>query len=54
MEFIMTKDKVTPGTIRFAGPKTEGDLHSKNIYLTKAEVKALGDPEKIKVTIEAA
>lgn len=51
IEVTMHKDKVTPNTVRY----TDGaDQHSKNIYLTKTEVKELGDPENITVTINAA
>ena len=54
MELILIKDKTTKGAVRFAEPKKEGDPHSVNIYLTKAQSTELGDPEKVKVTIEAA
>ena len=53
MVVVMTKDKETKNSVRFnAG--VEGDPHSKNIYLLKTEVAALGNPSKIKVTIEPA
>lgn len=51
MEVIMNKDKETKNTIRFA-EETE-DNNAKNLYLLKSEVNALGNPQSIKVTIEA-
>ena len=50
MEFILNKDKVTPGTVRFKEDKTD---HPATFYLTKVQVAELGDPESIKITIEA-
>ena len=50
----MTKDKETKNAIRFTSGHVENDPHSKNIYLMKTEVAELGNPSKIKVTIEAA
>ena len=48
MELILTKDKVTKNkVVRFA----DGENH--NIYLQPDEVQALGNPESVKVTIEA-
>ena len=53
MEATMTAGKVTKnGYVRFEEAKTEGDPHGKNIYLSPLEVKELGDPKTIKVTIE--
>ena len=46
MEIVMTKDKETPGAIRYS----DGDNH--NIYLRKAEAANLGNPESVKVTVE--
>ena len=51
MEIILIKEKETPGTWRFKENKDERPL---TIYLTKEQVKQLGDPESIKVTITAA
>lgn len=50
LKLILHKDKVTPGTVRF---KEDSEDHPVAIYLTKDRVKELGDPESIKVTIEA-
>jgi len=48
MELRLTKDKVTKNkVVRFA----DGENH--NIYLQPDEVQALGNPETVKVTIEA-
>jgi hypothetical protein len=47
MEVILVKDKETPGTVRYA------DEDGHNIYLKKLEASKLGNPEKIKVSIEA-
>ena len=51
MEIILIKDKETPGTWRFKENKED---HPMTIYLTKEQVKELGSPESIKVTITAA
>ena len=51
MEVILVKEKETPGTWRF---KEDKEDHPLTIYLTKEQVKELGNPESIKVTIEAA
>ena len=48
MEFVLKKDKETPGTWRFKENKDERPL---TIYLTKDQVKELGDPTSIIVTI---
>ena len=48
MELILTQDKVTKNkVVRFADSKNH------NLYLQPEEVEALGNPEAIKVTIEA-
>jgi hypothetical protein len=47
MELTLVKMKETPGTFMFS----DSDNH--NIYLKKPEVNALGNPEKIKITIVA-
>ena len=51
MEIILVKDKETLGTWRFKENKED---HPMTIYLTKEQVKELGNPESIKVTITAA
>jgi len=51
MEIILVKDKETPGTWRF---KEDKEDHPLTIYITKEQVKELGNPESIKVTITAA
>ena len=51
MEIVLTKDKETPGTWRY---KEDKEDHPMTIYLTKEQVKELGNPDSIKVTIEAA
>ncbi|MBI4330746.1 MAG: hypothetical protein HY673_05665 [Chloroflexi bacterium] len=48
----LTKDKTTPGTVRFSEAGQED--HPINIYLSKARAKELGDPEAITITIEKA
>ena len=47
MEIVMTKDKETPGAVRYS----DGESH--NIYLRKAEAAEMGNPESVKVTVEA-
>ena len=51
MEIILVKEKETPGTWRY---KEDKEDHPLTIYLTKEQVKELGNPESIKVTIEVA
>jgi hypothetical protein len=51
MEFILIKEKETPGTWRFKENKEDRPM---TIYLSKDQVKELGDPKSIKVTITAA
>ena len=48
MEIVMVKDKTTPGAVRY----NDGENH--NIYLRKEEAAAMGNPESVKVTIEAS
>ena len=49
MELILSQDKVTKNkVVRFA----DGENH--NIYLQPDEVQALGNPQSIKLTVEAA
>ena len=48
MEIILTKERETPGTWRFKEDKGDRPM---TIYLTKEQVKALGNPQTIKVTI---
>ena len=50
MEFILVKEKETPGTWRFKENKEDRPM---TIYLSKEQVKKLGSPESIKVTITA-
>jgi hypothetical protein len=51
MEFILKKEKETPGTWRY---KEDKDDRPMTIYLSKEQVKELGNPETIKVTITGA
>jgi len=51
VEIILKKERETPGTWRY---KEENAERPMTIYLTKVQVSELGDPESIKVTIEAA
>jgi hypothetical protein len=51
MEFVLKKEKETPGTWRFKEDKDERPL---TIYLTKDQVSELGNPTSIIVTIKAA
>jgi hypothetical protein len=50
MEIILVKEKETPGTWRYKEKKEDRPM---TIYLTKEQVKDLGDPESIRVTITA-
>ena len=50
MEIILVKEKETPGTWRFKENKED---HPITIYLTKDQVKELGNPQSIKITITA-
>jgi len=51
MEIVLVKEKETPGTWRYKEKKEDRPMA---IYLTKEQVKDLGDPESIIVTITAA
>jgi len=51
MEIILVKEKETPGTWRYKENKEDRPM---TIYLSKDQVKELGSPETIKVTIIAA
>ena len=51
MEIVLVKEKETPGTWRY---KEKKDDRPMAIYLTKEQVKELGDPESIRVTITPA
>jgi hypothetical protein len=51
LEIILQKEKETPGTWRF---KEDKDDHPMTLYLTKEQVKELGNPKSIKITITAA
>jgi len=50
MEIILNKEKETPGTWRFKENKEDRPI---TIYLTKEQVKELGNPQSIKMTITA-
>jgi len=50
MEIVLVKEKETPGTWRYKENKADRPM---TIYLTKEQVKELGSPESIKVTITA-
>ena len=50
MKLTLTKDKTTPGTVRF---RETGDAERPLvIYLLKEQVKELDNPESISVVIE--
>jgi len=51
MEIILVKEKETPGTWRYKEKKEDRPM---TIYLTKEQVKELGNPDSIKITITAA
>ena len=51
MEIVLVKEKETPGTWRYKEKKEDRPM---TIYLIKEQVKDLGDPESIRVTITAA
>ena len=55
MTVTMHQDKVTKNSVRFQEPRKGDDPHTKNIYLTIAELKEQFNeiPESIVVTIEA-
>jgi very-short-patch-repair endonuclease len=50
LEYVLKRERETPGTWRYKENKNDRPL---TIYLTKDEVKKLGDPESIKVIITA-
>jgi hypothetical protein len=50
MEIILIKEKETPGTWRYKENKED---HPITIYLTKEQVKELGNSQSIKMTITA-
>ena len=50
MEIVLAKEKETTGTWRYKENKADRPM---TIYLTKEQVKELGSPESIKVTITA-
>jgi len=50
MEIILSKEKETPGTWRFKENKEDRPM---TIYLTKEQIKELGNPQSIKMTITA-
>lgn len=49
MKIVLTKDKTTPGTVRF---KENSDDHPIALYLTKERVTELGNPEVIAIDIQ--
>jgi len=49
MKLTLSKDKVTPGTVRFR--EDNNNDHPIVIYLTKERVKELGNPESLNVDI---
>lgn len=49
MKITLTKDKVTPGTVRF---KEDSDDHPIALYLTKERVAELGDPTVISIDVQ--
>ena len=51
MEITLIKEKETPGTWRYKENKED---HPMTIYLTKEQVKELGNPQTIKMTITVA
>ena len=51
MKIVLVKEKETPGTWRYKEKKEDRPMA---IYLTKEQVKDLGNPESIIVTITAA
>jgi len=55
VEIIMRQDKETKNSVRYSEPRKGDDPHSKNIYLTKAELQQeFGSiPESLTVNITA-
>lgn len=55
MKIEMHKDKETKNSVRYSEPRKVDDPHTKNIYLTKAELQESfgGIPETLNVTVEA-
>lgn len=51
MGIVLVKEKETPGTWRYKEKKEDRPM---TIHLTKEQVKELGNPDSIKVTITAA
>lgn len=51
MQFILRKDKVTKGAVRYSDSYERYD-HPHLLYLTKEEATELGNPEHIVVTIQ--
>jgi len=50
MEIILVREKETPGTWRYKEKKEDRPM---TIYLTKEQVKELGNPDSIKIKISA-
>ena len=51
MKLILTKDKVTPGTVRFKEDSKDHPITSLLIYLARERVTELGNPESVSVDI---
>jgi len=49
---VLTKDKDCKSCVRFRGP--QDDKVTTSLYLSNDASKKLGNPEKIKVSVEAA
>jgi hypothetical protein len=49
----LTREKETPGTIRFQEQDPDEDPKVGTLYVKKAASKRLGHPTRIRVTIEA-
>lgn len=50
MKLTLTKDKTTPGTVRYK--ETDNEDHPIVVYLTKVRVKELDNPESIAIDIQ--
>jgi hypothetical protein len=49
----LTREKETPGTVRFQEQDPDEDPKVGTLYVKKAASKLLGNPTRIRVTIEA-
>jgi len=54
LQIILEKERITKNTIRYAELEDEQPPIVRSLYIQKFGVKKLGDPQKIKVTIEPA